>query len=239
MTDLPMTGGPTTHGPARPHEPAWRRATEPEARTPVSIAILLAIGLQVVVPKRLGMEPAVRGALAGLEVALLVGIIAANPMRMGRRSLWLRRASIALTGAISLGNAVAAARLIDELVQGRFGQTAGPLLASGAAVWATNVLCFALWYWELDRGGAIARARGGACYPDLLFPQMTSPEMAPPDWEPTFIDYLFTSFTNATAFSPTDVLPLTAWAKLTFMLQSAVSLSTVGLVIARAVNILG
>ena len=101
-----------------------------------------------------------------------------------------------------------------------------------------NVVVFALWYWELDRGGPVARAQATSQYPDFVFPQMLTPELAPTHWESAFVDYLYLSFTNATAFSPTDVLPLSRWAKLTMMVQSAVSLATVALVIARAVNIL-
>jgi uncharacterized membrane protein len=100
------------------------------------------------------------------------------------------------------------------------------------------VLLFGLWYWELDRGGPGARARGERDFPDFLFPQMTADDMAPPDWEPTFVDYLYLSYTNATAFSPTDTLPLSRWAKLLMLVQSGVALATVALVIARAVNIL-
>jgi uncharacterized membrane protein len=105
-------------------------------------------------------------------------------------------------------------------------------------VWATNVIAFALWYWEFDRGGPVHRAEGTSQHPDLLFPQMAAPELASPDWEPWFVDYLYLSFTNAAAFSPTDVMPLARWAKLTMLLQSAVSLAVGVLVIARAVNIL-
>ena len=100
------------------------------------------------------------------------------------------------------------------------------------------MIVFALCYWEADRGGAAARARGESDYPDFLFPQMQAPELTPQGWEPNFIDYLYTSFTNATAFSPTDVMPLSRWAKLMMLVQSLVSLVTVALVIARAVNIL-
>ena len=82
------------------------------------------------------------------------------------------------------------------------------LLLTGAAIWFTNVIVFGLWYWEFDR--EVRGASGGSSpYPDFLFPQMTSPELAPPDWEPGFVDYLYVSFTNATAFSPTDVMPMT------------------------------
>jgi uncharacterized membrane protein len=111
--------------------------------------------------------------------------------------------------------------------------------ASGmTSVWLTNVIAFGLWYWEFDRGGPVVRAAGTMRHPDLMFPQMASPELAPPDWEPQFVDYLYLSFTNATAFSPTDVMPLARWAKLTMLVQSAVSLAIGALVIARAVNIL-
>jgi uncharacterized membrane protein len=106
-------------------------------------------------------------------------------------------------------------------------------------VYFTNLIAFGLWYWELDRGGPAARAHGVKAYPDFLFPQMSTPDLAPAEWEPAFIDYLYVSFTNATAFSPTDVMPLTRWAKLTMALQSAVALVVVAMVIARAVNILG
>jgi uncharacterized membrane protein len=100
------------------------------------------------------------------------------------------------------------------------------------------VIIFALWYWEFDRGGPVSRAHAHRPYPDFLFPQMSTPDMAPSEWEPRFVDYLYLSFTNATAFSPTDVMPLSRWAKLTMLAQSAVSLITVALVIARAVNVL-
>jgi uncharacterized membrane protein len=100
------------------------------------------------------------------------------------------------------------------------------------------MVVFSLWYWEFDRGGPGARAEALDPYPDFLFPQMTNPEFSPMDWSPTYFDYLFTSYTNASAFSPTDVMPLTRWAKMLMMVQSATSLVTVGLVIARAVNIL-
>jgi uncharacterized membrane protein len=100
------------------------------------------------------------------------------------------------------------------------------------------VIAFALWYWEFDRGGPVARALAIKPYPDFEFPQMTSPELAPPSWEPMFADYFYLSFTNATAFSPTDVMPLSRWAKMLMLVQSAVSLLLAALVIARAVNIL-
>src|SRR5262249_4693432 len=126
---------------------------------------------------------------------------------------------------------------VRHLVEGDAGDSGGALLASGAAIWATNVTAFALWYWELDRGGPAARALGRRPYPDFLFPQMTSPEVTPHDWEPAFADYLYLSFTNTVAFSPTDVMPLSRWSKMLMLLQSAVSIVAIALVISRAVNI--
>ncbi|MGH3411441.1 MAG: hypothetical protein ACRDRJ_54415, partial [Streptosporangiaceae bacterium] len=123
-------------------------------------------------------------------------------------------------------------------LEGKSDTSALPLLASGASIWITNVIAFSLWYWEFDRDGPVPRAEGTRRHPDLMFPQMASPELAPPDWEPRFVDYLYLSFTNATAFSPTDVMPLARWAKLTMAVQSAISLAIGALVIARAINIL-
>jgi hypothetical protein len=113
------------------------------------------------------------------------------------------------------------------------------LIFSGVALWVTNVLLFGLWYWELDRGGPLERARRSRLAPDFLFPQMA--DAAPftrPNWVPGLVDYLYVSFTNATAFSPTDTMPLSQTAKSLMTAQSVVSLLIVVLVVARAVNIL-
>ena len=216
--------------------PAWRRVTRGEPRWPVSLGIVAAIAMQLALPGRLAPHP--RWLLPALEGLLLVGLVVANPHRINRESPRVRAGSLVLIAVISLANAWSAIRLVDGLVRGTNGQEAGPLLMTGAAIWLTNVIVFCLWYWELDRGGPVARVYATRTLPDFLFVQMQNPELAPDDWEPAFVDYLYLSFTNATAFSPTDVLPLSRWAKLTMLLQSAVSLVTVALVIARAVNIL-
>ena len=104
-------------------------------------------------------------------------------------------------------------------------------------IWAINIIAFALWYWSLDRGGPAARGLTHRTHPDFLFVQMSTPG-SPPDWSPGFVDYLFLAFTNATAFSPTDTMPLTGRAKIMMMAQSSISLLTIALVAARAVNIL-
>ncbi len=217
--------------------PAWMRKTPGERRWPVSLSVITAIVLQVLLPPHL-TGPLPQWLLPALEGALLVGLSIANPVRIERRGPAVRAASIALILVITIANAASAVLLIKAILEGQAGNTAGPLLASGASVWGTNVIAFALWYWEFDRGGPVRRAQGSTHLPDLMFPQMAAPELAPADWEPRFVDYLYLSFTNATAFSPTDVMPLARWAKLTMLVQSAVSLAVGALVIARAVNIL-
>jgi uncharacterized membrane protein len=208
---------------------------EPERRWPVTLTVLVAIVLQLALGQDYAPPlPYLVPALAGV---LLVAQIIVNPVRIERYSRPIRALSVALIVLISLANAFSAARLIDVmLTTGHL--NAVQLLASAASIWATNVIAFALWYWEFDRGGPAQRAQGLSPYPDLLFPQMTAPELVRPGWDAQFADYLYLSFTNATAFSPTDVMPLARWAKLAMLAQSAVSLGLGALVIARAVNIL-
>ena len=216
--------------------PAWKRATEGEKRWPVSLVVLIAIGLQLRLPGSLALHPT--WLLPTVEAVLIIGLVAVNPKHINRRSRAARTASIVLILAVSVGNAWSAGHLIRAILTGHAGRTAGPLLADGGAIWLTNVIVFGLWYWELDRGGPVARAHGDRAYADFFFPQMGNPELAPPDWEPVFWDYLYVSFTNATAFSPTDAMPLTRWTKMAMAVQAAVSLATVALVVARAINIL-
>ena len=171
----------------------------------------------------------------------LVLLVAGDPGLVDHERGWIRVVTNLMIVLIALSNLFAIVRLCDGILssdQPEFAQQPTQLLGIGAIVWATNVIAFALWYWELDRGGPGRRADGTTAPPDFLFPQMSDPDLAAPGWTPAFVDYFYTSFTNATAFSPTDVLPLARWAKLVMMLQSAVSLVTVGLVVARAVNVL-
>lgn len=218
------------------HVPAWLRPTSPENRLPVVAAILVAVVLQLLLPDRYGVRPA--WLIPALELVLLVVLTVVNPVRLRRATRFSRTASIVLVAAITVENAVAAALLDYSIVTGRTAQDAVGLLASGAAIYATNVIAFGIWYWELDRGGPFNRAQGNRPYPDFLFPQMTDPHLAPPDWEPLFFDYLYVSLTNVAAFSPTDTMPLSRWAKALMASQSVIALSTTVLVIARAVNVL-
>jgi uncharacterized membrane protein len=220
------------------HLPAWRRRTRGELRWPVSVTVVVAIVLQILLPDQLSLHPLPSWLMPTLEGALLVGLAISNPIRIEHRARFVRLASLVLIFVLTAANAASAVLLIRAILNGHATGGAGALLASGAAIWATNVIAFALWYWEFDRGGPVHRAHGTFQYLDFLFPQMTVNDLTPPDWEPYFVDYLYLSFTNATAFSPTDVMPLARWAKLTMLVQSAVSLALAALVIARAINIL-
>jgi len=217
--------------------PAWKRPTEGEARWQVAVAVAAAVALQFPLPGRLVLLRPV-WLLPALQGLLLLGLVMANPRRINRESRAIRWLSLFLAAVLSLANAWSVARLVHGLVNGTEGNTAGPLLITGGVIWLTNVIVFALWYWEFDRGGPVARANATRVYPDFQFVQMTSPQLAPPRWEPAFGDYLYLSFTNATAFSPTDVMPLSRWAKMAMTAQALVSIVTVVLVVARAVNIL-
>jgi uncharacterized membrane protein len=216
--------------------PAWRRVTDAEQRLPVTVAIVVMILLQSRVPDRLSLLW--WWVLPAMEAVILVVLVASNPRRVDQSTQRLRRLSLLLVTLASLANGWAAGSLVVGLVRRAEGKDAAQLLVTGGNIWLTNVVVFAIWYWELDRGGPGARAAAVHDRVDFLFPQMTSPDLAA-DWEPEFADYLYVAFTNATAFSPTDTLPLSRWSKMAMMLQSAVSLTVGALIVARAVNILG
>ncbi len=217
-------------------EPSWLRAARGEERWPVTAAVAVAILLEVALPDRLTIGP--RWLLPVLEAALAVGLVVANPRRIDRTSTFLRAASVGLIATISVANGWSTYELIRDLINGTMGDRPGTLLSTGAGIYLTNIIVFALWYWEWDRGGPVARAQALRRYPDFMFPQMGAEHLAPEGWRPTFLDYLYTSYTNATAFSPTDTMPLAHWAKVLMAAQSAVAVVTVALVIARAVNVL-
>lgn len=149
----------------------------------------------------------------------------------------IRRAALGLTVIITLLNFIALYFLIRALLSGH-GGTAQTLLVDAVNIWCTNIIAFSLWFWSIDRGGPASRGVSSKSQPDLLFPQMSISNPRYQDWSPGFVDYLFVAFTNATAFSPTDTMPLSPRAKLLTMAEAAVSLLTLALVAARAVNIL-
>jgi hypothetical protein len=173
------------------------------------------------------------------EGLLLLALIVADPGAITRRSSVLRAVSVALVSVLVISALWATGSLISDLIHGGpETNSAGDLLAAGSIVWVSNNIAFALLYWELDGGGAAARDHESPRRIDLAFPQETNPALVRPNWRPRFIDYLYLGFTNATAFSPTDVMPLVPWAKVAMACQSLASLAILGLVIARAVNVL-
>jgi uncharacterized membrane protein len=215
-------------------EPAWRRVTDLESFVPVGIAIGVAVVLEGTLPHRVAH---LRWAFVA-GCALLFAIFAlVNPRRAEERPRLVRGSTLLLIALLSIGNIVSGAALVIDLVNSEGIRDPKELLLTGGAIWLSNVIVFSLWYWEFDRGGPLARARRPEAALDFLFPQMDRPELVPVDWQPEYIDYLYLSFTNAMAFSPTDVMPLSRWAKVTMLVQSLVSLVLALLVIARAVNI--
>jgi hypothetical protein len=208
-----------------------------ESRWPLLAALLVAMALPFLLPAR--YTPGARWLLPVLEGALLVAALSVDPGGIDRRSVHIRRLRIAMIVVIVFGAAWATTWLAIDLVRGEnVTDSAGELLAAGSLVWIDLVIAFAFLYWELDSGGPGRRAHQAPRYPDLAFPQHLNPDLARPGWRPVFVDYLYLGFTDAIAFSPTDVMPLAHWAKLTMGLESGGSLVILGLVIARAVNTL-
>jgi hypothetical protein len=174
--------------------------------------------------------------IPAVEGVLLVVLLVSDPGNLARHHRLLRRISVALVVVLVFGALWATAVLIYDLIQGiGVTQDATRLLAYGALIWLGNNLAFALLYWLIDSGGPIARSQLEVPI-DFAFTQQMSPELAPAGWRPVFLDYLHLGFTNATAFSPTDVMPLTHKAKYTMLVQSTVALALFGLIVARAVN---
>jgi hypothetical protein len=211
-----------------------------EPRWPIAITlfvfIAMSIALRIAVPHRSSLGP--DWLVPGIEIGLLLVLLAADPARVSGRRRWLRRLAIGLVSLLGWAALASTVKLITDLVEGaKVTNSASDLLASGAVIWLGNVLVFSLFYWLLDSGGPLARYRGERQYPDFAFTQQMSPELAPPGWRPQYADYLILGLTTSTAFSPTDVMPMAWWAKLTMALQSLISLTVVGLVIARAVNV--
>jgi hypothetical protein len=205
---------------------------------PVATAILVAALLHVALPSSYRVNPP--WVDPAVLLVLLVVLIAGDPGRIDRRRTWLRIVTDVMIACVTAANLFAGARLVVDILTNNtlFASNATGLLATGGVVWATNVIAFALWYWDLDRGGAAARAHRPAADPAFVFPEMQHTEYAPPNWVPTFPDYLSLAFWTATAFSPADTSAIRRWAKLLMMVEAATSLVVAALVIARAINIL-
>jgi hypothetical protein len=182
-------------------------------------AVVAAIVLTLLLPDDLQLGP--NWAIPVLEAALLLVLIVSDPGSINRRSRQLRAVGIALVAVLSLSAMAQTGFLIDSIITGGpETDSASELLEAGSIVWISNNIAFALLYWELDSGGAAARAHGLPPFPDIAFPQQLNPHVAVQGWRPRFIDYLYLGFTNATALSPTDAMPLAPWAKIAMRLAS-------------------
>jgi len=220
------------------HGHGARAAELGEPRWPMALGVVTTGVLRATLPAQLRIRDA-RWLFLVVVAVLLVILIVGDPGRIDRDKPWLRWLTTALIGVITLVNAAAAVRLVVSIVDvAPFTTDAKVLLASGGAIWLTNVIAFGLWYWVLDRGGPAARAQGTGSPPALVFPEMHNEEHVGADWMPMYVDYFHFSFATATAFSPTDVSAIRPWMKLLLMTEEAISLIVALLVVARAVNIL-
>jgi hypothetical protein len=205
---------------------------------PVALAIVAAALLHVALPAKYRVNPPwlAPTVLLGLLAALIIG----DPGRIDRQKTWLRILTGAVIACLTLANLLAAVRLVHDIITNNklYASNATGLLATGGVIWATNVIAFGLWYWDLDRGGAAARAHHPQANPAFIFPEMLHTQYVPATWVPKFVDYLSLGFWTATAFSPTDISAIKPWAKLMMITEAAVSVVIGALVIARAINIL-
>ncbi|HEX3803940.1 MAG TPA: hypothetical protein VHV75_13960 [Solirubrobacteraceae bacterium] len=205
-----------------------------ELHLPAQLTILATILLQLVLPDRLVAGP--RWMWPAIEGTLLAVLFLSAPQRLEAPHSVRRMLSLSATAVVGIANGIALALLAHYLLHHDV-PDGYELIIAGAEIWLTNVFIFALWYWEMDRGGPGRRAAGLDGPPDFLFPQMTELELFG-SWRPQFLDYLYVGLTNASAFSPTDTMPLSVQAKMVMGFQGLVSLVTIGLVVSRAVNIL-
>jgi hypothetical protein len=205
---------------------------------PVATAVVVVAGLHVALPAEYRVHPV--WVLPAAVGALLAVLVIGDPGRIDRQQPWLRITTSAVIAVITLANLFAAVRLVVKILTNNklFANHPGALLAAGAVIWATNVIAFGLWYWDLDRGGAAARAHHPYRDPAFVFPEMQNKDYVSPTWVPRFVDYLSLAFWTATAISPTDISAIRPWAKLLMMLEASGSIVLAALVIARAINVL-
>jgi hypothetical protein len=220
-----------------------------ELRLPAALAIIVAVALYAALPNRLVIGPPYL--VPVLELALLVPLLMVNPGRLNRENLWLRRTSITLVLVIAAANTAALWLLLHALLTEKNSDLGSPLIVGAAQVWVTNIIVYGLVFWELDRGGPVVRtqrAREELPPADFRFPQdedhdatteVAKRSAVRSGWLPGFVDYLYVSVTNSTAFSPTDTMPLSPRAKLLMTLEAMSAMVTMVLVIARGVNLLG
>ena len=214
-------------------------ATHVEPRWPVALAIFAVLLLFSLLPERSRLLPSWSGFAIGIALIMLmigVRLVGHNSAR------WLRverAAMLALASALLAMTVLAVTFLVIEIIDQTTKYAGQQLLTAGIQAWVTNVLAFSIVYWDVDRGGPENRGNEAAMLPDWLFPQAGVPNEVALGWRPTYVDYLFLAFSTATAFSATDVTPLTARAKMLMMLESCISLATLAIIASRAINILG
>jgi hypothetical protein len=208
-----------------------------EPRWPPALAILAVLLLLAVLPHHVYVLPVWVSWVAA--IAILVPMAAVTLTTANTRWLRIERTMIILLALVYVADIIVGLADMIGIITLHPPETRSvSLLSSSVALWVSNVLVFSLLYWQIDRGGPSARASKSSATPDWVFPQPASPEDVPPDWRPFFFDYLFLGFNTATAFSPTDALPLTRRAKMLMMIESAISLLTIVIVASRAVGVL-
>jgi hypothetical protein len=218
-------GDPESSGDNAPKEPRW----------PASLAVIAALLLYMTLPGGLTIGPG--WVIPALEAALLIPLTVRAPYRHREEARLVRLASLLLIALVNLAGVASLVLLVRLVLSG--GPVDGrQLVFSGVQIWVTLIIVFALWFWEVDRGGPRIRGYSDEGRPDFLFPQMASHELGQTGWMPRFVDYLYLSFTNATAFSPTDTMPLTPRAKGLMLVEALASITTIVMVAGRAVNIL-
>ncbi len=228
------------------HSQAAPRPPDREPRWHASLAVVAATALYLILPPRLTFGPIWAAPL--LVGALLIPLSILAPLRHQEKR-WTRIASVVLIAILNFFNIASVFLLVHGLVFGQAHKAipGAELLISGAEVWFTNILVFSLWFWELDGGGpeprGLAASAGAVLGADFLFPQMSmdAKRLACVDegWKPLFLDYLYLGFTNALAFSPTDVMPLSRWAKMLMLLEALISFVTIAVIVSRSINIIG
>jgi uncharacterized membrane protein len=232
MTTQSQPDGHSTD-PSNEHAPVRSKG---EPRWPMACAVLVSVAMQLALPDRHVLSPTVL--FPTVEVLLLAVLVIGDPGRIDRRSAGLQRLTVALVIVMTVDNLAGVVELVRDIVNGSDGDNGTVLLATGGALWVTNVIAFSLWFWLLDRGGPAARASGTQLAAAFAFAEDISPQLVPPNWWPQYPDYLYLAFTNSSALSPTDTMPVTRWAKMLMLVQSTISLVIAVMIVARAVNIL-
>jgi hypothetical protein len=216
-----------------------RPQREGERRLPMALAVVAVAVLYLFIPVDFRAFAAAVFVYPTALLILLAVLTIGDPGRIDQDNAWLRAVTGVLIGAIALATGVSAIRLVIGILQKASFTSPGELLTIGAIVWLTNAIAFALLFWHLDSGGPAVRASGASRVPPgFRFQEQDLPELTSAGWFPQFVDYFALSFNTSTAFGPADVSAIRHWSKLLLVLESAISLTLVALVVARAINIL-